>query len=136
MRDLAKDNIPFNWGPEHQHTFVHMKNVLAYYNPKKQTTLQTDASIKGLSACLLQDSKPVYFVSKVLADAQKGYVVIELESLPVAWAMGKFIISYIPVIFHWKQIRNCMKPYYPKVLIKLHHDCREYLLEHLHTTLQ
>ena len=30
--------------------------VLAYYNPKKQTVLQTDASIKGLGACLLQKS--------------------------------------------------------------------------------
>ena len=38
--------------------------VLAYYNPKKQTVLQTDASIKGLGACLLQDEKPVYFASK------------------------------------------------------------------------
>ena len=29
--------------------------VLAYYNPKKQPTLQTDASVKGLGVCLLQD---------------------------------------------------------------------------------
>ena len=56
-----------------------------------QTTLQTDASIKGLGACLLQDSKPVYFASKTLTNAQKGYVVIELESLAVVWAMQKFL---------------------------------------------
>ena len=53
--------------------------VLTYYNPKKQTTLQTDASVKGLGACLLQDDRPVYFASKVLTDAQKGYGAIELE---------------------------------------------------------
>ena len=94
--NLQKDKVPFNWGPEHQAAFIHMKKeiasapVLVYYNPKKQTTLQTDASIKGLGACLLQDSKPVYFASKTLTDAQKGYVVIELESLAVAWAMEKF----------------------------------------------
>ena len=29
--------------------------ILAYYNPKKQTFLQTDASIKGLGTCLLQE---------------------------------------------------------------------------------
>ena len=40
--------------------------ILAYYNPKKQTVLQTDASIKGLGACLLQEEKPVYFASKHL----------------------------------------------------------------------
>ena len=45
--------------------------VLAYYNPKKQTVLQTDASIKGLGAFLLQDGKPVYFASKALTEAQK-----------------------------------------------------------------
>ena len=64
--------------------------VLAYYNPKKQTTLQTDASVKGLGACLLQDDRPAYLASKALTDAEKGYVAIELESLTVAWAMGKF----------------------------------------------
>ena len=64
--------------------------ILAYYNPKKQTMLQTDAHIKGLGACLLQEEKPVYFASKALTKAQKGYVVIEIESLAVAWAMEKF----------------------------------------------
>ena len=52
--------------------------------------LQTDASIKGLDVCLLQDQKPVYFVSKALTDIQRGYVAIEIELLAVAWAMEKF----------------------------------------------
>ena len=64
--------------------------ILAYYNPKKQTVLQADASIKGLGVCLLQEEKPVYFASKALTDAQWGYVAIELESLAIALAMEKF----------------------------------------------
>ena len=69
--------------------------TLTYYNSKKQTVLQADASIKGLGswllqACLLQEEKPVYFASKALTDAQWGYVAIELESLAVAWVMEKF----------------------------------------------
>ena len=52
--------------------------------------LQTDASIKGLGACLLQEEKPVCFVSKALIDSQKGYVAMEIELLVVAWAMEKF----------------------------------------------
>ena len=32
----------------------------------------------------------MYFASKALTDAQKGYVAIELELLVVAWAMEKF----------------------------------------------
>ena len=58
--------------------------------PKEANSFQTDASIKGLGVCLLQDEKPVYFASKAMTDAQKGYVTIELGSLAVAWVMEKF----------------------------------------------
>ena len=68
-----------------------MSLVLAYCSPKKQTVLQTDASIKGLGACLLQEEKPVYFASKVLIEGQKGYVAIEIESLAVVLVMEKFL---------------------------------------------
>ena len=64
--------------------------ILTYYNPKKETVLQTDASTKGLGACLLQDQKPVYFMSKSLTEVQRGYVAIEIESLAVAWVMEEF----------------------------------------------
>ena len=96
IRDLCKENVPFNWGPEHDGAFQLIKKeiaaapVLAYYNPKKPTVLQTDASCKGLGACLLQNQKPVYFASRALSETQKGYVMIELKSLAVAWAMEKF----------------------------------------------
>ena len=89
-RELAKDKVPFNWDPEHQAAFTSLKKeiatapILASYNPKKQTTLQMDTSIKRLEACLLQDSKPIYFAGKALTGAQKGYVVIEFEALEVA----------------------------------------------------
>ena len=96
IRELSKNKVPFNWGPEHQAAFIQMKKEIAsapvstYYNPKKQTTLQTDASVKGLGACLLQEDKSVYFASKALTNAQKGYVAIEFKSFAVAWAMEKF----------------------------------------------
>ena len=76
IRELAKDKAAFNWGPEHQAAFKLVKNeiitapMLTYYDPKKTTVLQTDASINGLVACLLQDEKPVYVASKALTEAQ------------------------------------------------------------------
>ena len=100
IHELAKERVPFNWGPEHDEAFNLIKKeltaapILAYYNPKKPMVLQTDASCKGLGACLLQNEKPVYFASKALTEMQKGYVAIELESLAVAWAMENFITSY------------------------------------------
>ena len=41
------------------------KNVtLPYFNPGRPTTLQTDASKKGLGAVILPDSNPVMFASR------------------------------------------------------------------------
>ena len=54
IRELVKEKVPFNWGPEHQESFTMLKKeivrapILAYYNPQKETVLQTDASTKGL----------------------------------------------------------------------------------------
>ena len=87
--ELSKERVLFNWGPEHREAFEVIKKelvkvpILAYYDPNKETVLQTDASIKGLGACLLQNGKPVYFASKALTETQKGYIEIELESLVV-----------------------------------------------------
>ena len=96
IRDLCKEKVPFNWGLEHDRVFQLIKKeiaaapILTYYNPKKPTILQTDASCKGLGAWLLQNQRPVYFASRSLLETQKGYVAIELESLAVTWAMEKF----------------------------------------------
>ena len=96
IRELCKDKVALTGGPEHQAAFKQMKcenvraPILAFYNPRKETVLQTDASVKGLGACLLQDQKPVYFASKALTQTQHGYMAIEIESLAVAWTMEKF----------------------------------------------
>ena len=84
IRELSKDKVPFNWGPEYQEAFSQMKSeivrapILAYYNPRKETALQTEASTKGLGTWLLQEQRPVYFVSKALTEVQWGYVIIEI----------------------------------------------------------
>ena len=96
LMDLMKKYAPYAWGPEHNQAFNNIKReivqapILKYYNPKKETVLQTDPSIKGLGACLLQDGHPIYFASKSLQDTEFRYVAMELEALAVAWAMEKF----------------------------------------------
>ena len=96
IRELCKKKVPFNWGLEHESAFHLIKKeiaaaqILAYYNPNKPTILQTDASCKGLGACLLQNQRPVYFASRALTETQKGYVAIKVESLAVTWVMEKF----------------------------------------------
>ena len=67
------------------------KNVtLPYFNPQSDTTLQTDASKKGLGAVILQDSKPVMFASRALTGAEKNYQNLERECLATIWGMEKF----------------------------------------------
>ena len=39
---------------------------------------------------LLHDGHPVYFASKALTQAEKGYIAIELEALAASWFMEKF----------------------------------------------
>ena len=95
-RELSKEKVPFNWGPEHQEAFKLVKKeivavpILAYYNPRKTTVLQTDASSKGRGTCFLQEEKPIYFTSKAVTETQRGYMAIELEFVEVTWAMEKF----------------------------------------------
>ena len=50
------------------------KNItLPYFNPNCSTTLQTNASKKGLGAVLLQNSKPVMFTSRALTGSERNY---------------------------------------------------------------
>ena len=64
--------------------------TLPYFNPKSETTLQTDASKKGLGAVILQNSKPVMFASRALTGAEKNYQNLERECLATIWGMEKF----------------------------------------------
>ena len=67
IRELSKEKIPFNWGPEHQESFKLVKketataHILAYYIPRKATILQTDVSIKGLGNLLATRRKTCIF---------------------------------------------------------------------------
>ena len=83
LQDLTKKHAPYAWGPEHNEAFNNIKKeivqtpMIRYYDQKKETVLQTDASIKGLGACLLQDGHPIYFANKSLQDVECGYAAIE-----------------------------------------------------------
>ena len=86
--------------------------------------LQTDGSIKGLCACLLKDKKPVYFASKALTDAQKGYVAIKLESFAVAWAMEKFHNFLYTSHFILENDQKSLEAIFSKVSTKQHSNCK------------
>ena len=69
--------------------------MLAYYDPKLPTSLQTDASrLNGLGFVLLQKQldgswRMVQAGSRFLSDTETRYAMIELEMLGVTWAINK-----------------------------------------------
>jgi len=96
LRELGKENSVFDWSPAHQQAFNAIKNAinaeatLAYYDPTKEVTLQVDASSTGLGAALLQDKKPIAFVSKALTDTESRYAKIEREHPAVVYGCECF----------------------------------------------
>ena len=58
---------------------------LNYFNPSKETSLQVDASNKGLGTVLLQEGKPIAFASKALTELEQRYANIERELLAVVF---------------------------------------------------
>ena len=100
LRDLTKQDVVYTWGPEHDRAFNEIKKevsslgVLRYFDLDAETTIQTDASLKGLGAVLLQDGQPVCYASKALTDVEQRYSNIEREALAVVWDWnGSIIIS-------------------------------------------
>lgn len=96
MRQLLKEGVPFEWTEQASHDFEALKDdissdtVLAYYDPKKQATIEVDASGVALGAVLLQEGRPVAFASKALTDTEKRYANIEREMLAVVFGCERF----------------------------------------------
>ena len=83
-------------GNVHQENFNQLKmeisnmKALPYFDVNAETTLQTDASKKGLGACLIQKGKVVCYASRVLTKTEQKYQNLEREALGTIWGMEKF----------------------------------------------
>ena len=64
--------------------------VLRYFDPDVESVIQTDASLKGLGAVLLQQGRPVCYASKALTETERNYSNIEREPLGVVWGLERF----------------------------------------------
>ena len=64
--------------------------VLPYFDVNAETTLQMDASKKGLGACLLQKGKVIFYASRALTKTKQNYKNLEREALGTIWEMKKF----------------------------------------------
>ena len=51
--------------------------ALPYFNVTAETTLQMDASTKGLGVCLIQNGKVVCYASRALTKTEQNYQNLE-----------------------------------------------------------
>ncbi|KAL8444793.1 hypothetical protein Emed_006049 [Eimeria media] len=82
--ELTKKGVAFVWETEHTQAIQMRKRRLVNYtllqlpDPSKPYGLWTDASVRSLGALLLQDGKPLGFLSKRMNKQQQPYFQLEL----------------------------------------------------------
>ena len=92
IKSLLKKDVLFVWTPEMDSEFAIMQqakaeaSVLIHFHPNKQVIIENDASVKGLGAVLIQDGKPVRFLSRSLTKTEADYSTIEREMLAILFA--------------------------------------------------
>jgi len=64
--------------------------VLTFYDVNLEVTIESDTSLSGLGASLLQEGQPVAFASRALTPTESCYAQIEKEPLSVVFACERF----------------------------------------------
>ena len=138
LRRLCKSGVNWAWESEQQHAFEAIKQVimtlpvLAYFDKTTKHTIQCNASKKGLVAVLLQESKPVMYVSRALTKTEQRYSNIERGLLAIVFALerlnhytfGRTIIvqsDHQPLQSIWKKSIVSTSPRLQRLLLRLAH---------------
>ena len=95
LRDILKEE-EHTWKESNTEDFKKVKEAifnattLAYFRPGIPTTIQVDASGRGLGAVLLQENIPIAFASKSLTTTEQRYANIEREMLAIVFGCERF----------------------------------------------
>ena len=93
LRELTKRDVLFHWDAPQAEAFQRLKDlccttpVLAYYDVKKETTIQCDASKNAVGEVLLQEGRPVAYASRKLLKSELNWAPIEKEMLAIVSAV-------------------------------------------------
>ena len=96
LSSLTHQATDYKPGKTHMENFQRLKmeisnmKGLPYFDTSAKTTLQTDASKKGLGACLIQNGKVACYASRALTKTEQNYQNLEREALGTIWGMEKF----------------------------------------------
>ena len=127
LRDLLKKENAWVWGPAQQEAFQRLKadmaseQVLALYDPEKETVVSSDASSFGLGAVLMQkqpsgEMRPVAYASRSMTETERRYAKIEKEALAITWALEHWADVLIGMKFN---VQTDHKPLIPLFSTKL-----------------
>ena len=100
LHSLLRKNSRWNWSTEHSKAFTKVKSLLqsssllVHYDDKKPLLLACDASPYGIGAVLSHrmndgSDKPITFISRTLAPAEKNYSQLEKEALAILFAVKR-----------------------------------------------
>ena len=96
LRRLELKDAEWCWLPVHDEAVQSIKSlvceapVLKFYDVNREVTIESDESLSGLGASLLQEGQPVAFASRALTPAESRYAQIEKELLSVVFACERF----------------------------------------------
>lgn len=100
LRKLTKQNEPFVWKKEQEHSFTELKKrltnaeTLGYFNFEAKTAIIADASPVGLGPVLGQtqngESRVICYASRSLSDVERRYSQTEKEALALVWDCERF----------------------------------------------
>ena len=100
LNRLLKDKCPWQWGQEQEKAFNKSKETLinstalVHFDPTVPIVVTADSSAYGLGAVLYHKidniERPVCFVSRTLAPAERNYPQVEKEALAMVYAMRQF----------------------------------------------
>ena len=138
LRRLVRSGVEWAWESAQQTAFEAIIKViinlpvLEYFDSTMDHVIQTDASKKGLGAVLLQNSKPVMYVSRALTETKQNYLNIERELLGVVFEMerlhhytyGRTITletDHEPLVSIWKKSIATTSPRLQRLLLRLAH---------------
>jgi len=96
LRELTRKDVLFHWDKPQAATFQKLKDmcseasVLAYYDVRKDVTIQCDTSKSAVGNVLLQEGRPIAYASCKLRASELNWAPIEKEMLAIVFSTQKF----------------------------------------------
>ena len=96
LRQLPRKDAEWRWSEREELALNKLKEalaggeVMAYFDPNKDTNILVDSNPVGLDAVLTQNKKTLCYASRALTDVEQRYSLTEREMLAVVYAAEQF----------------------------------------------